>query len=345
MCPTHHLGTVRFDEWCVRRTLPLHKTMANFFENHLLGHSGEFSAVIRAAQIVAVTDVTTLILGESGTGKELLARAIHEHSRRAQHPFIIINCAALPESLAESELFGHRKGAFTGAVTHQLGRIQAANGGSLFLDEVGELPLAVQPKLLRFLESGECQVIGKTHSERVNTRIIAATHRNLRAQIQTGQFREDLYYRLHVVPLELPPLRQRGGDLEILLHTLTDQLAQHHQLTPPRYSAATLRLLRRYLWPGNVRELRNFCERMLILGGGQTIEPTNLPFEFQTPLPAAPAKDFILPEMGVDLESLEIQMIRQALAKTYGNRSQAARLLGLTRDTLLYRMKKYAIET
>lgn len=319
--------------------------MANFFEKYLLGHSGAFSTVIRAAQIVAVTDVTVLILGESGTGKELLARAIHEYSQRAQHPFITINCAALPENLAESELFGHRKGAFTGAVIHQLGRIQAAHGGTLFLDEVGELPLAVQPKLLRFLESGECQVIGKTYAERVNTRIIAATHRNLRTQMQAGQFREDLYYRLHVVPLELPPLRQRGKDLDLLLHTLTTQLAQQHHLSPPNYSADTLRILRRYPWPGNVRELRNFCERMLILCSGQTIEPHHLPFEYQASPAVASHKEFTLPETGVDLDGLEIQMIRQALAKTYGNRSQAARLLGLTRDTLLYRIKKYAIET
>jgi DNA-binding NtrC family response regulator len=319
--------------------------MTKAFENNLLGHSGEFSATIRAAQIVAATDVTVLILGESGTGKEVLARAIHQHSRRTQYPFITINCAALPESLAESELFGHRKGAFTGAISHQIGRLQAANGGTLFLDEVGELPLTIQPKLLRFLESGECQAVGKTYSEHVNTRIIAATHRNLPTQIQAGQFREDLYYRLHIVPLELPPLRKRGSDLELLLHSLTTQLAQHHQLAPPRYSATTLRILRRYSWPGNVRELRNFCERMLILCSGQLVEPTNLPFEFQAPpTVTSTGKEFILPETGVNLESLEIQMIRQALTKTYGNRSQAAKLLGLTRDTLLYRIKKYAIE-
>jgi DNA-binding NtrC family response regulator len=318
--------------------------MANFFDNHLLGRSGEFSAVIRAAQIVAMTDVTVLILGESGTGKELLARAIHQYSRRLHHPFVTINCAALPENLAESELFGHRKGAFTGAVMHQLGRIQAANGGTLFLDEVGELPLAIQPKLLRFLESGECQAVGKTQVDKVNTRVIAATHRDLYTQMQVGQFREDLYYRLHVVPLELPPLRKRGSDIELLLQTLTQELAEHHQLTPPRYSAATLRSLHHYSWPGNVRELRNFCERMLILFSGKIIEPTHLPFEFHTEPALAPPTNFILPESGVSLESLEIQMIRQALTKTYGNRTQAARLLGLTRDTLLYRMKKYAID-
>jgi transcriptional regulator with GAF, ATPase, and Fis domain len=320
--------------------------MLNFFDKHLLGKSGEFAAVIRAARLVAMTDVTVLILGESGTGKELLARAIHEQSRRTTGPFIAINCAALPESLAESELFGHRKGAFTGAYANQQGRIPAADGGSLFLDEVGELPLSIQAKLLRFLESGECQVVGKTRADHVNTRIIAATNRDLYAQTQQGGFRADLYYRLNIVPLELPPLRKRLDDLSLLLNQFTTQLAQQHQLSVPHYSHATLKQLRAYQWPGNIRELRNFCERMLILFSGKTIEPTNLPHEFQLQktTKALQKPGLTLPEAGISLETVEIQMIHQALRKTYGNRSQAARLLGLTRDTLLYRMKKYAIE-
>jgi DNA-binding NtrC family response regulator len=314
--------------------------------SNLLGKSGEFCTVIRAARIVAMTDVTVLIEGESGTGKELLAQTIHEHSPRAQGAFITINCAALPESLAESELFGHRKGAFTGAVADQQGRIQAANGGTLFLDEIGELPLSIQAKLLRFLETGECQVIGKSRVEQVDTRIIAATNRDLYAQTQQGEFRQDLYYRLNIVPLELPPLRKRLDDLELLLHTFTKQLAERHNLSPPHYNKATLKHLHRYKWPGNIRELRNFCERMLIFFSGKSIEPTHLPREFR-PEPKKlfqPAEGFNLPETGINLEALEIQMIRQALHKTYGNRSQAARLLGLTRDTLLYRIKKHAIE-
>jgi DNA-binding NtrC family response regulator len=321
--------------------------MSDFFEKILLGKSGEFAAVIRAARIAAMTDVLILILGESGTGKELLAQAIHQHSRRKQGPFIAINCAALPETLAESELFGHRKGAFTGAIADQQGRIQAANGGTLFLDEVGELSLSIQAKLLRFLETGECQVIGKTRADKVDTRVIAATHRDLYIQTQRGEFRQDLYYRLNIVPLELPPLRKRLDDLEMLLHTFTTQLAQQHNLSPPHYSKATLKQLRRYAWPGNIRELRNFCERLLVLFSGKTIEPTNLPREIiQSGKTAVfhQSDGFTLPETGINLQALEIQMIRQALHKTYGNRSQAARLLGLTRDTLLYRMKKYAIK-
>ena len=320
--------------------------MADFFDKYLLGQSGEFCTVIRAARIVAMTEVTTLILGESGTGKELLAQAIHQHSQRIKGPFIALNCAALPESLAESELFGHRKGSFTGAASDQPGRIQAAEGGTLFLDEIGELPLSIQAKLLRFLETGECQVIGQTQVDKVNTRIIAATNRDLYAQTEQGKFRQDLYYRLNVVPLELPPLRKRLDDLEKLLLTFTSRLAQQHNLSVPHYTQATLKQLRHYKWPGNVRELRNFCERMLILFSGKTIEPTNLPREIQPQqsVTSPQIAGFLLPDCGINLQALEVEMINQALHKTYGNRSQAARLLGLTRDTLLYRMKKYTIE-
>lgn len=309
--------------------------------NTLLGESAAFGATIRAAHIVAQTDVTVLILGESGTGKELLGRALHEYGTRAKQAFVTINCAALPETLAESELFGHRKGAFTGAIMHQAGRIRAADGGTLFLDEIGELPLTVQAKLLRFLESGELQAVGRSEVEKVNTRIIAATNRDLYAAMKAGQFRRDLYYRLNIVPLELPPLRQRGNDILLLLKSFTEKLAQRYQLNAPQYSKATLRKLRRHMWYGNVRELHNFCERMLILFNGKTIEPENLSAEFKVEKQGD--SHFTLPEEGVNLANLEQQMIYQALEKTAGNRSKAARLLGLSRDTLLYRIKKYSI--
>ena len=316
------------------------------FEQLLIGEAPVFRAVTRAAQLVAATDVTVLILGESGTGKELLARAIHQESRRAGQPLVAINCAALPESLAESELFGHRKGAFTGAVNDHPGRIRIAAGGTLFLDEVGELPLAIQAKLLRFLECGECQGVGQMTPEKVDVRVIAATNRDLYAEVKAGRFREDLYYRLHVVPLELPPLRARTGDLALLLQHLTSTLARQHGLEPPRYHADALKAMERHSWPGNVRELRNFCERMLVLFNGRTVHLENLPREIRSPSSqqAASADRFTLPEQGIRLDDLEVHMIRQALEKTLGNRSRAARLLGLTRDTLLYRMKKYAIE-
>ena len=315
----------------------------NPINDRIIGKSPELQATLRAAAITAATDVTTLIQGESGSGKELLAHAIHQQSRRHNAAFITINCSALPENLAESELFGHRKGAFTGATHDQAGRVQAANGGTLFLDEVGELPLSIQAKLLRFLESGECQPIGQARTETIDTRVIAATNCDLLAAVQAGAFREDLYYRLNVVPLHLPPLRERGKDIELLVSRLTSLLAIQHRLDAPRYNMAALELMQAYSWPGNVRELRNVCERMLILFSGKSINPENLPEEIRNHECRAETSGFALPESGIELEQLEVSMIQQALDKTRGNQSKAARLLGLTRGTLIYRMKKHAL--
>lgn len=311
----------------------------------MLGRAPEFQTVLRAMRIVSATDATVLITGESGTGKELLARALYENSSRRGKPFVTVNCAALPAQLAESELFGHRKGAFTGASSDGVGKMQAANGGTLFLDEIGELSLAVQAKLLRFLETGECQPVGQPMSQRVDVRVIAATNRDLSQAVKEGSFRSDLFYRLYVVPLELPPLRERAGDIPHLMKGLTEELAAQYGLASPRYSKAAMKLLNAYDWPGNVRELKNFCERMLILFSGREIEPTNLPREYlQTSTISEPVgSGFELPEQGIRMEELEVSLIEQALNKAAGNRSRAARLLGLTRDTLLYRMKKYAI--
>jgi len=312
----------------------------------LIGDAPVFCAVRRAAQVVAATDVTVLILGESGTGKELLARAIHDDSGRSERPFVTINCAALPEGLAESELFGHRKGSFTDAVADSTGRIRAAHRGTLFLDEVGELPCSIQAKLLRFLEDGECHAVGHTLPAKVDVRIIAATNRDLYALVKSGRFRKDLYYRLHVVPLELPPLRLRDRDLHLLLDHFTDRSANRYSLPTPSYSSETMKLLKAYEWPGNVRELRNFSERMVALYSGRTIRPELLPAEFTQyeQEVVQEGHSFNLPDSGIDFYALEAQLIRQALAKARGNRSKAARLLGLTRNTLLYRMSKYAIE-
>jgi len=307
----------------------------------LLGQSDSLQSVLNAAQMVAMTDVTLLVTGESGTGKELLAQAIHQASPRANGPMVTINCAALPEALVESELFGHRKGSFTGASEHAKGRIQAAEGGTVFLDEIGELPLPIQAKLLRFLESGECQAVGETAPRKVNVRVVAATNRDLFQEAQAGNFREDLFYRLNVVPLELPPLRERHGDIVLLAKELLQQAATRHQLPAAKFSKCALKALQSQAWPGNVRELRNLCERLAILLAGQTIEATNLPLtNSHTKTMQA---GFRLPEEGFNLETMEVDMIQQALQKTAGNRSRAARLLGLSRDTLLYRMKKHAI--
>lgn len=314
------------------------------FDTLLQGESPAFLSLLRSARIAAKTDVTLLLLGESGTGKELLAKSIHAESLRGKKPFIVINCAALPETLAETELFGHRKGDFTGAGKNTLGRIKAAEGGTLFLDEVGELPLTVQARLLRFLESGECYSPGDSKPVKVNTRILAATNRDLQQELKAGNFRKDLFYRLNIVPLQLPPLRKRHGDIEKLIPSLTAQLAQQHGLDAPRYSVSAMEQLQRYDWPGNIRELRNFCERMLILLSGQTIKAENLPQEIKPQTKSSKSSGgFFLPEGGIVLEDLEADLIHQALDKTHGNQSKAARLLGLTRSALLYRMKKHAI--
>ncbi|MEW8508708.1 MAG: sigma-54 dependent transcriptional regulator [Candidatus Thiodiazotropha sp.] len=317
----------------------------------MLGKAPEFQSLLRAMRIVSATDATVLVSGESGTGKELLAHALHHNSRRRDQAFISVNCAALPTQLVESELFGHRKGAFTGATNDSLGKVQAANGGTLFLDEISELPISVQAKLLRFLETGECQTVGRATNQQVDVRVIAATNRDLGQLIEEGGFRRDLYYRLHVVPLELPPLRQRQGDVNLLLKGLTSELAASYKLRPPIYGKAALKLLNNYHWPGNVRELKNFAERMLILFSGRNVEPENLPHEFRSTMGQQATADrqrtsgrFLLPEQGLNMDELEASLIEQALMKTLGNRSKAARLLGLSRDTLLYRMKKYAIE-
>lgn len=315
--------------------------MDNF--SSIIGQSPALESLIRSARMVAATDVTVLIKGETGTGKEVLARAIQQDSTRADKPFVTLNCAALPESLVESEIFGHKKGAFTGAIADKVGLFQSADGGTLFLDEINSLPLAIQSKLLRFLESGECLAIGGTKPYSVNVRIIAASNSDLIKLIEIGEFRRDLFYRLNVVPLELPPLHQRSGDIEMLASHFFGHFAQAHALEAPTFSKQTLRALRNYRWPGNVRELRNLCERLSILLAGKIIDPENLPHEFCRTIEATPVSEFTLPEFGIQLDELEANMIQQALTRTNGNRSKSARLLGISRDTLLYRIQKHGI--
>ena len=312
-------------------------------ENKLIGDSPELNGIKWAAKITAASDVTVLIQGESGSGKEIFAKMIHNGSKRAQQPLVSVNCAAIPENLAESMLFGHIKGSFTGAVSNQKGYIQSADKGTLFLDEIGELPLSVQAKLLRFMESSECQKVGSTTTETMNVRVIASTNRDLRTEIKKGNFREDLFYRLHIVPLEIPPLRERTGDLQLLLNHFNHSLAKQYGVKASAYSKNAIKCLKAYSWPGNVRELRNLCERMSILLAGKTIEVENLPMEMTKVQHSVQDNVVSLPDAGLSLEKLEIDLIQQALGKTSGNRSKAARLLGLTRDTLLYRMKKYSL--
>ena len=307
----------------------------------LVGTSPALESVLRNARMAAATNVTVLILGETGTGKELLTESIQQNSSRAKQSFIKINCAALQESLAESELFGHTKGAFTGALTDSPGKLKAADGGTVFLDEIDSLDMSLQGKLLRFLESGECQSVGKTQPDKVDVRIIAATNCDLREKVSQGLFRKDLFYRLNVVPLELPALRQRGSDIVSLANHFIDLTASEHSLVKPTLTKAAYNSMKSYRWPGNVRELKNVCERLCILRQGQAIDVSNLPQEFHST--TSPGHSFSLPEKGIDLETLEIDLIQQALNRTNGNRSKSARLLGISRDTMLYRMNKYNI--
>jgi transcriptional regulator with PAS, ATPase and Fis domain len=313
----------------------------NNFET-IIGQSPLLETLIRSAKIVAATDVTVLLKGETGTGKEIFAHAIKNASPRANKEFLTLNCAALPESLIESELFGHKKGSFTGAVQSTQGLLQAADGGTLFLDEINSLPLSIQAKLLRFLDSGECLAVGDVRPYKVDVRVIAATNMDLIALISEGAFRSDLYFRLNVVPFELPSLHERSEDVELLVAHFFKLFEKNHGIKAPKFSKASLKILKHYRWSGNIRELRNLCERLSILFANQIIEPENLPLEFQNKenhLEETP--NFVLPSMGLKLDSLEANLITQALDRTQGNRSKSARLLGITRDTLLYRMQKH----
>lgn len=311
--------------------------------NHIYGKSPAIQESLRTASLLAATDVTTLITGETGTGKELFAQYIHQQSSRSDKRYTAINCAALPENLVESSLFGHKKGAFTDAVNHHGGYIAESQGGTLFLDEVAELPLNIQSKLLRFLENGECQPVGYSESRSYDVRIITATNQSLRDAVEAGNFREDLFYRLNIVPLELPSLRDRLGDIPLLVQQFFQDLVAEHKLNPPHISKAAQQVLNQYLWPGNVRELRNFCERMLILFAGKTIDVANLPIEICQAQNTTGNFSFNLPSKGIQLEELEKDLYQQAIQTSYGNKAAAARLLGISRDAFLYRLRKYGL--
>jgi two-component system NtrC family response regulator len=313
------------------------------FEN-IVGRSKALLRVLEMASRVAAADSTVLIRGETGTGKELLARAIHHNSRRCAQPFVTINCAAIPKELLEAELFGYMRGAFSGAYTHKPGRIEMADGGTLFLDEVGELPAEMQVKLLRLLQHGEVDKIGSTVPGRVDVRVIAATNRNLQAMIEDGAFREDLYYRLAVVPLELPPLRERREDVPELVHHIFLAMRERQRRPELQLGPTMAGRLANYRWPGNVRELENVIERMVVLAGGDEITEADLPDEIRS-VPAT--RDSVLldlPERGISLEGVERELIVRALEKHNWNQSQAARYLDISRRTLIYRMEKHGLK-
>ena len=314
----------------------------------VVGTSKNWRDVLAHATRVAGTDTTVLLTGESGTGKEVVARFIHHASQRAGGPFVALNCAALPEHLLEAELFGHEKGAFTGAQATRPGRIEQAAGGVLFLDEVGEMSPPVQAKFLRVLQEREFQRLGSSRVLKADVRVIAATNRNLRAAISAGDFREDLYYRLHVFEIALPPLRERPEDVLTLTEHYLTELGATLGRGAAGLTADARRALTAYAWPGNARELRNVIERALILCDGGLIHPHHLAFApAAATAPPAGAFDALadtpLPERGVDLEALERSLVRRAMAQAAGNKSRAARLLGLTRAQLYTRLEKHGL--
>ncbi|SPE32662.1 Acetoacetate metabolism regulatory protein AtoC [Candidatus Sulfopaludibacter sp. SbA6] len=307
----------------------------------IIGHSKVLLSVLEMASRVAQRDSTVLIRGETGTGKELLARAIHQNSRRKDKPFVVINCGAIPKDLLESELFGHVKGSFTGALSPKRGKVEVADGGTLFLDEIGELPVELQVKLLRLIQQGEIEKVGATGPVVVDVRIIAATHRNLQALIEDGAFREDLFYRLAVIPLELPPLRDRADDIPELVQSLFLKTKQKHGLPNLKLPPHLVPRFCAYRWPGNVRELENVIERLTVLAIGDEITLHDLPDFLRSEKPGSEALQLDLPPQGISLEAVEKELILKALRKFDWNQTKAAAFLDISRRTLIYRMEKY----
>jgi transcriptional regulator with GAF, ATPase, and Fis domain len=312
----------------------------------VVGDSPELTALYQVVDRVADTNCTVLITGESGTGKELVARAVHRTSTRKNGPFVAINCGAIPENLLESELFGHTKGAFAGAVSDKLGRLDLAQGGTLYLDEVADLPLSLQIKLLRVLQTHDYTPVGDNRTLLANVRVVAATNRDLDQDVRDGRFRQDLFYRLNVIHLDVPPLRQRPADLPALVRHFLETGYARTGRAIRAVSAEAFELLSRYSWPGNVRELENTIERSMLLSSGGVIEAQDLPATVRG-LPAEGSARPKLPETGIDLraavENFENELIVQALERTKWNKNQAAMLLKLNRTTLVEMLKRKRI--
>ncbi|HEX9880622.1 MAG TPA: sigma-54 dependent transcriptional regulator [Candidatus Binatia bacterium] len=306
----------------------------------IIGESGQMQEVLSLARRVAPSEATVLIRGESGTGKELIAKAIHFASPRASRPLVKVNCAALPENLLESELFGHEKGSFTGAVMARKGRFEVANGGSLFLDEIGDLPLHLQSKLLRVLQEKEFERVGSSRPITADVRILAATHRNLESLIKTGAFREDLYYRLNVVTIVLPPLRERRQDIPLLMDHLLGVFAKKNGKKISGFTREAREVLLRYDYPGNVRELENIIERASVITRDEVIRKADLPLSVQE----TEATESGGTNLTAVVEGLERKMIRDALVQSDGIQTRAAEKLGLTERALRYKLKKYGFQ-
>ena len=312
---------------------------------NIVARSPKMQEVLATVERVAPTNSTVLLGGESGVGKDLIARAIHEHSRRAAGPFIKINCTAIPENLLESELFGYEKGAFTGANTAKPGRFELADKGTIFLDEIGDVPGSIQVKLLHVLQDREFERLGGTKTLKVDVRVIAATNQDLRAALEQGTFREDLYYRLNVVPINIPPLRERKEEIPYLVDYFIARFAHESGKPITGITPAALKLLMDFHWPGNVRELENIIERAMALSTGTVIDVADIRLDIAVSSPTAAAASGLatFPPEGVTLEQFEDEIIREAVHRAKGNKSQAARLLGLSRNALRYRLSKLGV--
>lgn len=335
----------------------------------IIGQSTSLMEVFRILAKVAPTDSTVLVTGESGTGKELLVRALHANSLRHNAPFVPINCGAIPKELLESELFGHEKGAFTHAIRSRPGRFELADGGTIFLDEIGEMDLPLQVKILRVLQEKEIERVGGTCTKKVDVRIVAATNRDLEVEVSAGRFREDLFYRLNVIPMHLPALRDRGGDILVLAEYFLNKFCQRKVRTLLRLAEDTRKVLAAYRWPGNVRELENFMERLSILCDEDVVQPSDLPSKIledvgdivTLPDPAPPAQPLVqgtqgfvwpriehLREQGMGLKEFldlaEEKLLLEALEMSDGVKNQAAEILGVKRTTLIEKLKKKKLE-
>ncbi|HOX36505.1 MAG TPA: sigma-54 dependent transcriptional regulator [Candidatus Brocadiia bacterium] len=337
----------------VRGLVRENKLLREHIEQHfdfrnIVGSAPSFLEAIRMAGEVAATDATVLLMGESGTGKELVARAIHFNSKRASKPFVPINCAALPESLMESELFGHEKGSFTGADRMQIGRLEAARGGTVFLDEIGEMSQTLQAKLLRFLQDMTFTRVGGSKRLTIDVRLISATNRNIEEMVAKGEFREDLYYRINVFPIRLPPLRERPDDILPLARHFVGVFSTKMGRHLTGISQEAERQLTGHKWPGNARELQNVIERAVILCDGDTITSAQLPWPHgampSSLPPSIVVQDIAIPPQGIKLDEIEYSLLKQAMATTKGNKSRAAKLLGLSRAKLRYRLKKHHLD-
>lgn len=311
---------------------------------NVIGASERMLQVFDLVERVSKTNVTVLIEGETGTGKELIAKGIHFSGPRKNSPFVAINCAAIPETLIEAELFGYRKGAFTGAVGESRGKFEEANGGTLFLDEISAMPLQSQTRLLRVLQEQEVTRLGENSPRKVDARIIAASNENLPELIRENAFREDLYYRLAVVPITIPPLRERREDLPVLTEHFVIRSASKHGMRPPKIARDVFKVFFDYPWMGNVRELENLVERMVVLSDGDTLTLNDVPETVKNPFSTKGELWFELPFEPINLEALEREIIRSSLLRHNGNQSQTSKYLGITRSALIYRIQKYDLD-